>query len=432
MSQFNSIFSPLSNKLARLAGITLLAVAALFASTQQMSAQTCVQNLVVNLNGKCEADVSVAMVVVGSSSGLRVQINDNNPGDDVSPNAKVNTVSPASGWTYGVFNASNQLVCQGTIVVMDKFRPVFTDSTRRHWNLIDTIVTWADNLDNIYNASGTNSGTFASTPSGTWYTGRPFLVDSCEAITYGVAASETTVASGALIKWMGIKLTNQGSSDSRLDSIGLWPTQAVGTIQMKVTDYLESPQCDSCGFQYKLRRSFQFIDRRGNDTTLNQIIYFQRPANRGTQADPHTSRTEFTTDCNIPGLSPGFSDTIARGPGNLGEFGPFGASPKRAYITYNGPPSYTDRMTVVGSSGAYTKTRYNGPGGNGVDTFQFNMQGSTCVTPPSTTEEHRALLRAIYVARDTTPIGAQDSVSLFDDVVRTRFNYSVEFQTTFF
>jgi hypothetical protein len=38
MSQFNSIFSPLTNKLARLAGITLLAVAALFASTQNVVA----------------------------------------------------------------------------------------------------------------------------------------------------------------------------------------------------------------------------------------------------------------------------------------------------------------------------------------------------------------------------------------------------------
>jgi hypothetical protein len=47
MSQFNSIFSPLTNKLARLAGITLLAVAALFASTQNLSAQanTCVTSL---------------------------------------------------------------------------------------------------------------------------------------------------------------------------------------------------------------------------------------------------------------------------------------------------------------------------------------------------------------------------------------------------
>ena len=84
MSQFNSIFSPLTNKLARLAGITLLAVAALFASTQQMSAQTCVQNLTVNLGSKCSVTLTPSMVLVGATVGTEVlKINDSSPHDAV-------------------------------------------------------------------------------------------------------------------------------------------------------------------------------------------------------------------------------------------------------------------------------------------------------------------------------------------------------------
>ena len=98
MSQFNSIFSPLSNKLARLAGITLLAVAALFASTQQMSAQACVQNLVIGLDGNCEVDVPVSTVLLGGNPALYyLKINDNNPNDDNATTGagKVNALSPA-------------------------------------------------------------------------------------------------------------------------------------------------------------------------------------------------------------------------------------------------------------------------------------------------------------------------------------------------
>jgi len=431
MSQFNSIFSPLTNKLARLAGITLLAVAALFAGTQQISAQTtCVQNLVVNLNGSCEATVALNSVVIGATSGLRLKINDNNPTDDGATDGKVNAVSPATGWSYGVFNTTNgQLVCQGTIIVQDRFRPVFTDSTKLHWNLIDTIVTWADNLDNIVNQSATY-GAIPSTNGTRFYTGRPWLIDSCELNAYGPASSTFTAAASATNrrKWLGIRLNAQINNPDTIggknDSLGLWPT-TIANMQLKVTDYLESPQCDSIAFQYKLRRSFQFIDRRGNDTTLNQIIYFQRPANRGSEADIY-SRAASSRDGDV------LTDTIHRGPGNLGQFGPFGASLKRTNITYNGSTNYVDRMTIAGAptTAPYTKARYNGATVNGVDTFQFNIQGASCVVAPSTTAEHRALLTAIYVAKDSTPIGAQDSVSLFDDVVRTRYNYSVSFETT--
>jgi len=152
MSQFNSIFSPLTNKLARLEGITLLAVANLFASTQQMSAQTCIQNLSINLGRSCEINISPEMVALGLPAGTYyVRINDNSPTD-----SKVNAVSPASGWTYGLFkqaggspSTSDALICQGTIITTDDAAPVFSAAQAAAWADIDTVITWADNLNEI-------------------------------------------------------------------------------------------------------------------------------------------------------------------------------------------------------------------------------------------------------------------------------------------
>ncbi|MFN6078989.1 MAG: hypothetical protein ACK48I_07240, partial [Bacteroidota bacterium] len=125
MSQFNSIFSPLTNKLARLAGITLLAVAALFASTQQVAAQgpagatTCVTSLEVRVGLNCQATVTSSMVLLGTSTAYSVQINDLNPTNG----GDVDGISPASGWVYGVYNGTT-LICTGVIYAVDYTAPV--------------------------------------------------------------------------------------------------------------------------------------------------------------------------------------------------------------------------------------------------------------------------------------------------------------------
>jgi len=152
MSQFNSIFSPLTNKLARLAGISLLAVAALFASTQQMSAQSCVQNLTIALNGQCEVKVNLTSVMVGTPpSGAYLMINDESPADSNT----IRSISPATGFTYGVFSSTGQLLCQGTIITNDFTEPVMAANNKAEWAAIDTVVMWSDDINNVLNVTKT-------------------------------------------------------------------------------------------------------------------------------------------------------------------------------------------------------------------------------------------------------------------------------------
>jgi hypothetical protein len=439
MSQFNSIFSPLSNKLARLAGITLLAVAALFASTQQMSAQACVQNLSISLDENCEVSVPVSMVLLGgTASDYYLKINDNNPGDDNASTGEglVNQVSPASGWTYGVFKKSNNaLQCQGTIVVIDDFAPVFNAGAEAHWAKIDTIITWADNLDDIYNnvaswgtttTTNTWGGSLPTGASPQFYTGRPWMADPCEQIQQGKGGGADNIRELAADTWLGIRTAVDNLPVTADDNSGAnaWPDLATNAVQIKVTDYLESPQCDSqaLGFHYKLRRTFQMVDKRGNDTTLNQIIYFQRPQTRGTAGATPLANTNTKA-----------TSWLSKGPGNLGQFGPFGNNPKRARLDYGSVNNFTVANRVTPNS---TFTKYgvdSMAASNGgrysefIDTVAFNLTNGGCVAAPATKAEVEVVLRNLYVAIDTTAVGAQDSLSLFDPEFSQRNNYSVSF-----
>jgi hypothetical protein len=449
MSQFNSIFSPLSNKLARLAGITLLAVAALFASTQQMSAQACVQYVTISLDENCEVTIPVAMVLIGGNpSDYYLKINDNNPNDD-NGDGLVNAVSPASGWSYGVFKKSNNaLQCQGRIIVVDDFHPVFNAGAETHWGKIDTIITWADNLDDIYNnqaswaATATNNtwgGAIPTTASPQFYTGRPWMADPCEQIQQGKGGpaggdniAEMSAGAVGVGIWLGIRTqadnsANVADSSNAYNQPRTWPDLASNAVQMKVTDYLESPQCDSqsLGFHYKLRRTFQMIDKRGNDTTLNQIIYFQRSALRGTNGGGETPLANSTTKV---------TQWLSKGPGNLGQYGPFGNNPKRARLTYASQNNFTVANRVAESS-TFTKygvdimsTSNGGRYSRYIDTIAFDLSNVTaCNAAPATKAEVETILRNVYVAIDTTAVGAQDSLSLFDPEFAQRMNYSVSF-----
>jgi hypothetical protein len=427
MSQFNSIFSPLTNKLARLAGITLLAVAALFAGTQQMSAQTCVQNLTVNLGSQCSVTLTPAMVMVGTApSNAVLKINDNSPTDEV-----VDAISPVTGWTYGVFDSAGALICSGTIVTTDNVGPVFSASQKAAWDLIDTVVTWADNLDEVQNASGTQlwgSANFVGKPTfsgvGTFYVGRPYMTDSCE---YAGLAPGTLTSDSI---WL-IDADDNGRSviGTSLPAVGHGSKDTVGgaaqgagafhlsrNLQVKVTEYLESPQCDSLGFAHKLRRSWQFIDQRGNSTTLNQIIYFKRPDLRGSLSDPF-ARTN---------ASP--SSTLDRGPGNLGQFGPFGTNVRRIGAPAYGEASSTAGITAIsfaGLGGDKMTTKYSQGGQTLRDTIAYELgTGSTCFNFDAATQM-RDLLTTLYVAVDTLPSGRPDSISLFSASLKS--NYSVSF-----
>jgi large repetitive protein len=392
MSQFNSIFSPLSNKLARLAGITLLAVAALFAGTQQMSAQTCVQNLSVSLDGDCSVQITPNMVVLGSTNNLIVKINDNTPSD----NDLVNTVSPVTGWTYGVFNAvTGNLVCQGTIVVRDDKNPTFSPAQRTAFAAIDTVITWADNVDEIVNVKDSwNKSSYK------YFTFKPEMTDSCG-----------------------------------------------GKVQLKVTDYYENGQCATAAnplasFHHVLRRSFQFIDERGNDTTLNQIIYFQRPAPYQVYRDSFIN-SGYTTSSRFRSLPTPGTDSVGNtfknaGPGNLAMFGPFGNGPRKAHSSYGEKDnedlvnsakkivefSYAETLGKDQMLGDYNTTW----SGDNVIAYNIDQSstngGGTCYDFQDS--ELEKLLSGIYVAIDSTPNGTKDSISLFSKILNSQ--YSVDFK----
>lgn len=236
-------------------------------------------------------------------------------------------------------------------------------------------------------------------------------------------------------RWLGIRTaTNNGAvtndSSNAFNAARTWPDLASRAVQYKVTDYLESPQCgaQADGYHYVLRRTFQMVDKRGNDTTLNQIIYFQRSQTRGANgalplANSNTRVTEW----------------LSKGPGNLGQFGPFGNNPKRARLAYNNQGNFTTASRLSATARVNTFSFYgidsmsNSNGGRYsqyIDTVSFNLtNGSTCVAPSGANEraELEAVLRDLYVAIDTTALGAQDSLSLFDPEFGIRMNYSVSF-----
>jgi hypothetical protein len=260
MSQFNSIFSPLTNKLARLAGITLLAVAALFASTQQIAAQgnnTCVTSLEVRVGDNCQATVTVAMVMLGTVTGTPdVRINDLIPTNG----GIVDGISPASGWAYGVYAstaANAALICQGVIYAVDYTAPVV--------NAPAAVEFWCDDISVVYN--------------------------------------NTTSWSSATSKYFAGNLTETlGSSlGTGADSVITIADNCSGPIQIKVTDQIAYTECTGAASSATgtifatVTRSFVAIDQRGNDTTVTQTITFKRPDIIGSAGPAYAGGAGYNT-----------------------------------------------------------------------------------------------------------------------------------------
>jgi large repetitive protein len=267
MSQFNSIFSPLTNKLARLAGITLLAVAALFASTQQVAAQTpgtvtCVTSLEVRVGVGCAAVVTPSMVVLGSTAGLTVKINDLNPTNG----GDVDGISPASGWVYGVYNGTT-LICTGVIYAVDYTAPAITAP--------GAVEFWCDDVNSVYNQTAS-----WNTPNSKYFAGN---------LTENVAGTDAVVTA----------TDNCGSP-----------------IQIKVTDRIDYTECTGAASSATgtifatVTRSFTAIDQRGNDTTVTQTITFKRPNIIGAAGPAYAGGTGYNT---INGITVDSTNRVAGG-----------------------------------------------------------------------------------------------------------------------
>ena len=356
------------------------------------------QNPRVSLNGNCQKTITPFDVIMGFKAiyqqcfNFEVKINDSDPTNG----GVIDGVSPVGGWSYGVFK-NGELIAQGQIIVDDTSAPVFSPNQKTAWEAIDTIVTWADNVDEILNVPGSwfgNSSGYNLPPTfdgaNKYYTGRPYLTDSCELGSYPI-----NTGTFAQNTWI-IDKDSSGTSSNR-DS---FLVHRSWNLQYKVTDYLENPQCDSTGFQHKLRRSFEIIDQRGNRTFLNQIIYFKRPDLRKTNTDRFAR--EFAL----------VAEPLDRGPGNLGQFGPFGNGPRKAHAHYG----EADNLTAGGlinfreKLGADQKSSTNYS--LYIDTISYNTSLGSCGSFDAQTEL-KPLLTSIYVAVDTLPGGRKDSISLF-------------------
>ncbi len=135
----------------------------------------------------------------------------------------IDGISPQGvGWTYGVFKGT-LVVCQGTITATDEAPPVLNAAA---FALIDTIDLWCNDVSLVNNVEGS-----WRVPGYRYYMGMPIFTDLCG-----------------------------------------------GQIQIKVTDFLSQTNCSTDSVFATLRRSFQAIDSRSNDTTINQIIRFKRPS----------------------------------------------------------------------------------------------------------------------------------------------------------
>lgn len=266
MSQFNSIFSPLTNKLARLAGITLLAVAALFASTQQIAAQgtnTCVTSLEVRVGDNCQATVTVSMVMLGATPGSgSVRINDLNPTNG----GIVDGVSPASGWVYGVYDG-NTLLCTGVIYAVDYTAPAVTAPF--------AVEFWCDDVNSVLNQTAS-----WNSPTTKYFAGN---------------LTENTVGTDAPM--------------TIADNCG-------SPIQIKVTDRVDYTECGGAASSATgtifatVTRSFTAIDQRGNDTTVTQIITFKRPNIIGAAGPAYAGGSGYNT---INGLTVDSTNRVAGG-----------------------------------------------------------------------------------------------------------------------
>ena len=371
------------------------------------------QNPRVSLNGNCQKTITPFDVIMGFKAiyqqcfNFEVKINDSDP----SNGGVIDGVSPVGGWSYGVFK-NGQLIAQGQIIVDDTTAPVFSPNQKTAWEAIDTIVTWADNLDEILNVPSSWFGNVSGyhlpptfDGANKYYTGRPYLTDSCEFGSFPVNTG--TLAQNTWI----IDKDSSGTSSNR-DS---FLVHRSWNLQYKVTDYLENPQCDSTGFQHKLRRSFEIIDQRGNRTFLNQIIYFKRPDLRKTNTDRFAREFALVTE------------PLDRGPGNLGQFGPFGNGPRKVHAHYgeadNLPAGGLINFREKLGADQMSSTNYS----LYIDTISYNTSLGSCGSFDAQTEL-KPLLTSIYVAVDTLPGGRKDSISLFSSKWASTYDITYEYK----
>jgi len=226
---------------------------------------SCPSAVNITLRGdSCWTKLTFASLGLNSSdsSGRKIIVSDNKP-------SNFDTIDCAGTWTYGIFDANNQLICWGTVNAEDKSGPLLhllvkgrnEDRGNRTWSK-DTVLfnelpngvdydtsfgninagapipAWEDSmmcttvLDVYNNPKSWTDASYA------YYTGAPTFLDACH--NHALCDCQTT---------------------------------------LKATDVLTYYTCNDItnGLWAKVVRTFTATDCRGNVSTVVQEIYFRRP-----------------------------------------------------------------------------------------------------------------------------------------------------------
>jgi hypothetical protein len=181
----------------------------------------CIESVQVPLPNSCSRTVNLDELMRGPIPvGAYLKINDSNP----SNGEIVDGLSPSSGWKYGVFSSTGNLICSGVLNTVDYVPPNWTEMDSLSWLNFDTLVLWNHDRFNIEQVAATWMDA-----SDFYFTGAPIMeADGCG-----------------------------------------------GLQSINVTDRLDFNPCES--FEVKLLRTFVFADSRNNKRSITQVIYFRKP-----------------------------------------------------------------------------------------------------------------------------------------------------------
>jgi hypothetical protein len=185
---------------------------------------------------------------------------------------------------------------------IDNGGPVFENNTAREsWKLIDTVIMWSNNLQDIVN----NNSSW-NNPASKWFIGFPKVKDACGNGTFRTVVDDQ-------VSYYDCNAGNQ--------------------------DGINEPK----DVHAKLVRSFHFFDNLGNKNTITQVIYFKRPS--------------LNDICNASNSS--FSNRVYDfGPNNMTSFGVLGNN-KRIRSSSYFPAGNIDMLTNDYACGGQDMVKFN-------------------------------------------------------------------------
>ena len=271
-----------------------------------LNAFVCIDKIMVSLPNACSRQITLSELTLSVfPPGTYIQINDVNP----SNGAIVDGLSPESGWKYGIFSLTGNLICSGSLITRDLTPPSWSDSDSLNWLNYDTIVMWRHDLSQIeYNLNSWQD------PYDLYFVGKPIMKE---------------------------------------DSCG-------GLIQTLVTDNTSFQACGT--YEATLFRTFSFIDSRGNTSRIQQVIYFRKP--------PLNNDCNFSISPNTFNDYGPLSNLTAFGV--IGDYSGLGTCGAPDTIHYNQCGNYSE-VELIGFAKQHYVANYLLPSGNPTQVNLFDL-----------------------------------------------------------